>query len=638
MKHATQHSLQYRLRQLLLAGFVAATALLQVVPASATMTFTAQATNWRYLNVPEYHQTHGLSCEAAALQMALAAVNISVSQDTILNESPIDLRGAYYDASGAFHWGDPYAAFVGNPDGSERGLTGYGEYYPPIVRVAQAHGASIQQSGEGIAPSTLYQAVLAGHPVIAWTSFDWAFHRVSHYVAFDGRTVQFGSPYEHAVTIAGVTGSYLLINNPWFGVQWISKSTFESSYATFNNMAVILGGPAVAPGVSTSAATVQGATPAPQDTYHALAPARILDTRDGTGGVPRRPVVAGSHIDVPVAGQGGVPVSGADTVVINVTATNASAAGFLTIYPAGGSPPVASNLNWRAGQTVANLVTVSLGVNGIVSAYNGGGLVDVVFDVQGWYGPSPTTTRDGLFNALTPTRLLDTRSNGGPLGPGQTRSLPVGGRGGVPTAGAEAVVVNVTVTDATASSYLSVFPGGTARQGTSNLNFVAGKQVANRVIVPIGAGGTINLFNAAGQVNVIVDVNGWFTDTSTVVGGSRFAAIPVQRVLDTRNGFGAIPDGGIVSVSFADSLGLGVTAVLANFTVASATRLSYLTVWPGGAGQPLASDLNYAASDTVANLVVAKLGSSAFEVYNAFGGPQLVIDVSGYYGPVTPPA
>ena len=602
------------------------------------MTFTAQATNWRYLAVPEYHQTHGLSCEAAALQMALAALGIAVSQDTILNESPIDRRGAYYDSSGAFHWGDPYSNFVGNPDGSERGLTGYGEYYPPIARVAQAHGATIQQSGEGISPSTLYQAVLNGHPVIAWTSFDWLFHRVSHYVAFDGRTVQFGSPYEHAVTIAGVTNGYVLINNPWFGVQWISKSTFESSYATFNDMAVILGGPAVGPGRSSASATIQGPTPVPQSSYHPLSPARVLDTRDGTGGVPRRPLGAGSHVDLVVAGQGGVPASGADAVVLNVTVTNASAASYLTVYPTGSSPPVASNLNWKPGRTVANLVTVALGSGGMVSAYNGAGQVDVIFDVQGWYGSSPTTTRDGLFNAVAPARLLDTRGSGGPIGAGQTRSLTVTGRGGIPATGAGAVVLNVTVTDGTSASYLTVYPGGSARPGTSSLNFLAGQQVPNRVIVPVGAGGTVNIFNAAGQVQVVVDVGGWFTDATTLAGGSRFAAIPAQRVFDTRFGFGAIPDSGIVSVAFGDSLGLGVTAIVANFTIVNATDPSYLTVWPGGTNQPLASDLNYSNGVTVANLVVAKIGSGAFYLYNYYGGPNLVIDVTGYYGPVAAPA
>ena len=136
--------------------------------------------------------------------------------------------------------------------------------------------------------------------MIAWTTFDWLYHHVSHYVAFDGRTVQFGSPYEHAVVVRAVTNGYVLVNNPWFGTQWISKSTFESSYATFNNMAVITGGNPVGPGMGMATGTVQGPTPVPQDTYRPLTPARILDTRDGTGGVPRNKVAAGGHVDVVV--------------------------------------------------------------------------------------------------------------------------------------------------------------------------------------------------------------------------------------------------------------------------------------------------------------------------------------------------
>src|ERR1700737_4283838 len=279
-------------------GLIAATvlagigALASPWSAEAAMTFTATATNWRMLSVPQYHQQYGLSCEAAALRMALGAYGINVAEDTLLSQIGADRRAPPSDSSG-FQWGDPYASFVGNVDGSERGLTGYGVYYPPIARVAQANGASVSQSGEGIAPSTIYQAGLAGHPVIAWISFDWLYHHVSHYVAFDGRTVQFGSPYEHAVVVRAVTNGYVLINNPWFGTQWISKSTFESSYATFNNMAVIMGGNPVGPGMGTASGTVQGSTPVPQDTYRPLTPARILDTRDGTGGVPRNKLAAG---------------------------------------------------------------------------------------------------------------------------------------------------------------------------------------------------------------------------------------------------------------------------------------------------------------------------------------------------------
>jgi hypothetical protein len=388
--------------------------------------------------------------------------------------------------------------------------------------VAQADGALVSQAGEGIAPSTIYQAVLAGHPVIAWISFDWLYHRASHYIAFDGRTVQFGRPYEHAAVVRGVSNGSVLINNPWFGVQWISKSTFESSYATFNDMAIVMGGNPVGPGISTASGTVQGPTPVPQDTYHPLTPARVLDTRDGTGGVPKRPLAAGPHLDVAVTGRGGIPATGVDAVVLNVTATGGTTPGFLTIYPSGTSPPPTSNLNWSTGRPVANLVTVAIGTDGMVSAFNGSGQTDVVFDVQGRYGPSDPATRDGLFNALAPARLLDTRNTGGPVDPGQTRNLAVIGRGGVAASGVAAVALNVTITNPTTSSYLSVFPTGAPRPPTSTLNFVAGEQLPNRVIVPVGAGGQVSLYNALGRVHVVVDVSGWFTDATTTAGGSRF--------------------------------------------------------------------------------------------------------------------
>jgi uncharacterized protein YvpB len=615
----------------LVAGIAA---LASPLAAEASMTFTAQATNWRTLAVPQYHQQHGLSCEASALQMILAAFGVNVAEDSLLAQIGADRRAPYWDASGAMHWGDPYAAFVGNVDGSERGLTGYGVYYPRIAAVAQANGVPVSQSGEGIAPSTIYQAVLAGHPVIAWTSFDWLYHRVAHYVAFDGRTVQFGSPYEHAVVVRGVTNGFLLINNPWFGTQWISKAMFESSYATFNNMAVIMGGNPVGPGMSTASSTFQGATPVPQDTYRPLNPARILDTRDGTGGVPRRPLGPGAILNMTVPGRGGVPASGADAVVINVTVTNTSAPGYLGLYPAGGSWPGTSNLNWPAGVTLANLVTVSIGANGTISIFNGNGQADVVVDVEGWYGPSASPTNAGLFNAVPPVRLLDTRTNGGPVGAGQTRNLQVTAKGGVPSAGVAAVALNVTATNPTAGSHLTIFPAGSALPGTSNLNFQAGQSLPNRVIVPVGAGGQIGIYNAGGRVDVVVDVNGWFTDATSPAGGSRFTAITPQRILDTRSGFGPIRDAGVATVQFADSAALGITAIVANFTSVGAAAPSYLTVWPDGTSQPLASDLNYATGQTIPNLVITKLGPNGFNVYNAAGYADLVIDLNGYYGPL----
>ena len=101
---------------------------------------------------------------------------------------------------------------------------------------------------------------------------------------------------------------------------------------------------------------------------------------------PRRsPVVP--LLSFQVSGQGGVPVSGAGAVVLNVTAVTPAAAGFVTVYPTGASRPLASNLNFVGGQVVANFVIAKLGTGGKVSLYNspGSGPVHLVADVAGWF-------------------------------------------------------------------------------------------------------------------------------------------------------------------------------------------------------------------------------------------------------------
>ena len=70
-------------------------------------------------------------------------------------------------------------------------------------------------------------------------TLEWVFLHRKDYVAFDGRTVTYAGPGEHAVVV-GVTPTRVLINNPWSGPEWIAKSTFEPVYATYDNMAVIL--------------------------------------------------------------------------------------------------------------------------------------------------------------------------------------------------------------------------------------------------------------------------------------------------------------------------------------------------------------------------------------------------------------
>jgi uncharacterized protein YvpB len=196
---------------------------------------------FRTIWVPLYRQIYGLDCEAAALQMALGHEGIHVSQTSLLNAMGIDWRQPMVDAKGAFHWGDPYTNFVGNPNGSEIRGTGYGTYAPVVGRVARQFGGHLMDAREGFSVSTIYWALSAGHPVVAWVSFDWRRHVPTAYQAFDGKVVQYGSPYEHAVTLYGITPGYVLVNNPWGGYrQWISKPTFEAAFSTFDYMAAVL--------------------------------------------------------------------------------------------------------------------------------------------------------------------------------------------------------------------------------------------------------------------------------------------------------------------------------------------------------------------------------------------------------------
>ena len=118
--------------------------------------------------------------------------------------------------------------------------------------------------------------------------------------------------------------------------------------------------------------------------FRPLTPSRLLDSRNGTGGFTE-PVGPAASIDVDVAGVNGVPRY-ATAAVLNVTATEPTTAGFLTVYPPLDERPLASNLNFVPNQTVPNLVVASLGdATGKMRIYNNAGTTHVVADVVGYF-------------------------------------------------------------------------------------------------------------------------------------------------------------------------------------------------------------------------------------------------------------
>ncbi len=384
--------------------------------------------------------------------------------------------------------------------------------------------------------------------------------------------------------------------------------------------------------------------------YHPLAPTRILDTRTGNGGFST-PVGSGQTINLQVTGRGGVPSSGVSAVVLNVTVTNTSTPGYLIVYPAGDARPLASNLNWAQNQTIPNLVETAIGSSGQISIFNGNGSANIVADVEGWVAtPSGTPGPDGLYNPVVPTRLLDTRSaplaigqsQAAPLGAGQTLQVQVSGSGPVPATGVEAVVLNVTVANPTSEGYLTVFPSG-AVPLASNLNFVARQVIPNRVITPLDANGRVSIFNGYGTVNVIVDVGGWFTSSTSTAGGSQYTAVTPSRILDTRIGTGGISGpvgpGQTIAVTVAGAGGVpsmtapnAPKAAVINVTATGANAYSYLTVWPTGVAMPNASDLNFPPYSNNPNLVVVKIGPDGkVDIFNGFGSVNVVADVEGWY-------
>ncbi len=240
-----------------------------------------------------------------------------------------------------------------------------------------------------------------------------------------------------------------------------------------------------------------------------VTPTRVLDTRIGLGG----PTAIASGADLALKVTGGDVPTNAAAVLLNLTVATSSLPGYLSAYPAGVSAPTVSNVNFAGGQNTANLVLVKVGTGGVVNIRNGSAAAaNVVADVMGYITGSGT---GGAFRAADqPVRILDTRIGNGRFGPipaNQDVKLQVTGRGGVPTSGVTAVVLNVTVTECSWPGFVSVYASGKSWPGTSNLNYVAGTTAPNQVVVAVGADGAIILHNASrgGSVQLVADIQGY---------------------------------------------------------------------------------------------------------------------------------
>jgi hypothetical protein len=398
--------------------------------------------------------------------------------------------------------------------------------------------------------------------------------------------------------------------------------------------------------------------------YVALAsPTRIADTRTvaqggSTNAYNGQTLSAGHGLAISAASA--VPPA-ASAIVVNVTAVGPTNAGFLTVYPTGATLPTAANIDFAAGQTVGNEVTVGLDASQSFTVYYGpagSGTVNFTADVMGYY--EAETTGGSFYVPVTPTRIYDSRTGSGQTGAGTTLTnggsdnVTVAGVGGVPTSanGTTAVVLNVAITNPTAFSFMYAYPKGSTAPLVANQNYTAGETLSSQVVATVNSSNQVTIANHTGNVDIVVDVDGYYTSDGTTAGASLLSTLPTPiRLFDDRNnipagtspgvagGKSAVAPANLSTFSSPYNAGLGASAyALSIADIASGGN--YLTAYATGTSLPTVANVNYTGGDAynvVENAAYAGVDANG-EVSvqngpNAAASAHIVVDEDAYFVP-----
>jgi hypothetical protein len=380
--------------------------------------------------------------------------------------------------------------------------------------------------------------------------------------------------------------------------------------------------------------------------FISIPPCRVVDTRDATKpagfGPPSLVGEASRSFTLP-NGPCGIPAT-AQAYSLNVTVVPQGELGYLTVWPTGQSQPLASTLNSLDGEVQANAAIVAGGTGGAISVFATNN-TDLVLDINGYFVANTVSSALGFY-PMAPCRLVDTRPGApstiitGALVGGTSTTLPIvsgtyTGSSPLPCdvpATAQAYSLNFTLIPPGPVGYLTVYPTGEALPTVSTLNDPTGAVQANAAIAPAGTGGSINAF-VTQTTDLVVDINGYFAPVGA--GALSLYALPPCRVLDTRNPAGAPPFEGTINVNVLGS-GCGGTsaaeAYVFNATVVPDGFLGYLTLWPQGSAQPLASTLNAYAGAVTSNMAIVPTSNTEISAF-ATSNTYLVLDLFGYFAP-----
>lgn len=358
--------------------------------------------------------------------------------------------------------------------------------------------------------------------------------------------------------------------------------------------------------------------PAPDTTASSALPARILDTRDGTGTPARAPgrVLPGTTLRVETPAT-----RGSGSLVLNLTATDALAPGYVSAWPCDQRAPDTSVLNVAPGRSTPNTVLLGRSSGGVCLRTSAP--MHLVADLMATYAPG-----EG-YAAAPPQRVLDTRTAGAPLGAGETRRLQVGPTGGSP------VVLNLTTTRTAGPGFVSAAPCSELTGGrtptTSALNTPGDEDVAATVVVS-APGGEICLYTSV-RTDLVVDRFG-------AGAPGEIATLTPTRLLDTRTGGPGVAHETTRRVRIAGHGGVPDQAATITATVTAiagpSVPVGHVTVWSCEGPAPTTSLLNLHAGAVRANTAVVRLSASGdlcLRPWTLDGSSvHLLVDVTAWSG------
>ncbi len=386
--------------------------------------------------------------------------------------------------------------------------------------------------------------------------------------------------------------------------------------------------------------TTQAAPPPTGNYFVPVPPCRLMDTRAGQGttgnfGPPALNALGTRDLPVPT-GRCNIP-SNATAYSLNVTVVPQGPLGYVTLWPAGQSQPLASTLNALHGGILANAALVPAGLSGAISVFVTD-KTDLILDINGYF----TAGSGDAFATLDPCRLLDTRGNSGFSGAFgsptiaalSSRSFPlVSGSCNVPS-NATSYSLNATVVPPAALGYLTLWPSGQAQPVVSTLNNLDGTVLANAALVPAGTGGAVSAF-VSNVSELILDINGYFRPSS-VAGGLAFYPVTPCRVADTRvagNGSPQMTRTETRDFTVAGRCGIPASAkaFAMNVTVVPPGPLGFLSLWPSGRARPLVSTLNSLLGRVLANAAIVPVGTIGQVSVYVTDAADVILDVNGFF-------